>query len=250
MRSEHVSTAVAARVVAVAGNPNCGKTTLFNGLTGGRQRVGNWPGVTVEKKEGRARIRGTEMRFVDLPGIYSLSAYSEDERAARDYLLSGEPELVINIVDATNLERNLYLTTHLLEMKVSVLVVLNMMDLAERQDTQIDVELLEKTLGCPVLGISAISNRDIERVKEALLTVLAASGSAKTAAPEYPNEIDEIVQKWKPRLEDLAGRMKTDTRWLALKLLEADDWVSAAVASSGSLKASEVQRARSTSKRP
>jgi hypothetical protein len=117
MRSEHVPTAVATRVVAVAGNPNCGKTTLFNGLTGGRQRVGNWPGVTVEKKEGIGRVGGAGIRFIDLPGIYSLSAYSEDERVARDYLLGGEPELVIDIVDATNLERNLYLTTHLLEMK-------------------------------------------------------------------------------------------------------------------------------------
>jgi ferrous iron transport protein B len=241
MRSEHVSTAVGARVVAVAGNPNSGKTTLFNGLTGGRQRVGNWPGVTVEKKEGRARIKGTEMRFVDLPGIYSLSAYSEDERVARDYMLSGEPELVINIVDATNLERNLYLTTHLLEMKVPVLVVLNMMDLVEKQHTQIDVELLEKTLGCPVVGISAVKNKDIERVKEALVTALAAADSPKTAAPEYPNEIDEVVQNWKPRLEGIAGRMKTDTRWLALKLLEGDEWVTTALASSGSLKASEIQ---------
>lgn len=184
------------------------------------------------------------MRFVDLPGIYSLSAYSEDERVARDYLLSGEPELVINIVDATNLERNLYLTTHLLEMKVPVLVVLNMMDLAARQDTQIGVELLEKTLGCPVVGISAVKNRDIDRVKEALVTTLAATDSQQTAAPEYPNEIDEIVEKWEPRLEDIADRMKSDTRWLALKLLEADDWVTTAVTSSGSLQSTEIQKAQ------
>ncbi len=244
MRSEHVSTAVAARVVAVAGNPNCGKTTLFNGLTGGRQRVGNWPGVTVEKKEGRARISGMDMRFVDLPGIYSLSAYSEDERVARDYLLSGEPELVINIVDATNLERNLYLTTHLLEMKAPLLVVLNMMDLAERRDTQIDVELLEKILGCPVVAISAIKDRDIDRVREALVAALSSSGSSTAAAPKYPNEINEILQNWKPHLEDLAGRMKTDSRWLALKLLEADDWVTAAVTASGALASREIAEAQ------
>jgi ferrous iron transport protein B len=244
MRSEHVSTAVETRVVAVAGNPNCGKTTLFNGLTGGRQRVGNWPGVTVEKKEGRARIGGMDLRFVDLPGIYSLSAYSEDERVARDYLLSGEVELVINIVDATNLERNLYLTTHLLEMKVPVLVVLNMMDLAVRQDTQIDVELLEKTLGCPVVGISAIKSRDIDRVKEVLTAALNAPSAPNSATPEYPNEIDETVQRWELLLQDLAGRMKTDSRWLALKLLEADDWITDAVTASGAVSEKEIEEAQ------
>jgi len=244
VRSEHVPTAVAARVVAVAGNPNCGKTTLFNGLTGGRQRVGNWPGVTVEKKEGRARIGATEVRFVDLPGIYSLAAYSEDERVARDYLLSGEPELVINIVDATNLERNLYLTTHLLEMRVPLLLVLNMMDLAERRDTQIDAELLEKVLGCPVVAISAVRDRDIQRVREAIFQALSAPKVHTTAAPEYPNEIDEVVQRWKPRLEALASRVKTDARWLALKLLEGDDWVREAVTASGALQADEIEQAQ------
>jgi ferrous iron transport protein B len=137
--------------VGIAGNPNCGKTTLFNALTGGTQRIGNWPGVTVEKKEGTIIHGDNRYNLVDLPGIYSLAAKSEDEKVARDYVLSGEPDLVINILDATNLERNLFLTIHLLEMKVPVLVVLNMMDLAEKNNIKIDLKHLEKHLGCPVI---------------------------------------------------------------------------------------------------
>ena len=234
--------AAASRVVAVAGNPNCGKTTLFNGLTGGRQRVGNWPGVTVEKKEGRALVGGVETRLVDLPGIYSLSAFSEDERIARDYLLGGEPQLVVNIVDATNLERNLYLTTHLLEMKVPVLLVLNMMDLAERRKMHIDAELLGKTLGCPVVAISAVRARDVEWVREAVALALAGSPTT-AAAPEYPNEIEEVLRGWTDRLEPIASRLSADARWVAIKLLEQDEWVTAAVLASRALGAGDIETA-------
>jgi len=241
MRSEHVKAAT--RVVAVAGNPNSGKTTLFNGLTGSHQRVGNWPGVTVEKKEGRALVGGTETRFVDLPGIYSLSAFSEDERVARDYLLGGEADLVIDIVDATNLERNLYLTTYLLEMKVPLLVVLNMMDLAERQGTRIDVALLEKTLGCPVVAISAVRSADVERVRQAVELALSRQPRAG-AVPEYPNEIEEVLQRWAAPLKKVSIGSRADGRWVGLKLLEQDEWVCEVVTASGALPAGEVAGAR------
>jgi len=237
MRSENVS--AVAKALTVAGNPNSGKTTLFNGLTGGKQRVGNWPGVTVEKKEGRARIGDKDIRFVDLPGIYALSAYSEDERVARDYLLSGEPELVINIVDATNLERNLYLTTHLIEMRVPVLVVLNMMDLAEKQNTRIDVESLEKILGCPVVAVSAVRPRDILRVKEAVAANVQHLSPSNTTI-EYPNEIEETIGKWTPRLQNVAAEVCADERWVALKLLEQDEWVTEKVAGSKALEPSLI----------
>jgi ferrous iron transport protein B len=242
MRSENVSTVAKALTVAVAGNPNSGKTTLFNGLTGGKQRVGNWPGVTVEKKEGRARIGDKDIRFVDLPGIYALSAFSEDERVARDYLLSGEPELVINIVDATNLERNLYLTTHLIEMRVPVLVVLNMMDLAEKQNTRIDVESLEKILGCPVVAVSAVRPRDILRVKEAVAANLQHLPLSNTTI-EYPNEIEETIEKWVPRLQNVAAEAGADERWVALKLLEQDEWITEKAVGSNALEPSLISSA-------
>jgi len=130
--------------IAVVGNPNSGKTTLFNGLTGSRQRIGNWPGVTVEKKEGTVALDGKNVILVDLPGVYSLAAHSEDEKIARNYIMSGEPGMVVNIVDAANLERNLYLTTQLLEMRVPLLLVVNMQDLAAKKGVTLDLVSLEK----------------------------------------------------------------------------------------------------------
>jgi ferrous iron transport protein B len=156
------------RTIAVVGNPNCGKTTLFNGLTGSNQRIGNWPGVTVEKKEGTVLLDELETTLVDLPGIYALTALSEDERVARDYILSGEAGLVVNILDGTNLERNLYLTTQLIEMDIPLLVLVNMMDLAGQKGIKIDISRLEKRLGCPVLGISATHKQDLELIKETM----------------------------------------------------------------------------------
>ncbi len=144
--------------VGVVGNPNCGKTTLFNALTGARQRVGNWPGVTVERKTGVCQWPGAEVTLVDLPGVYSLgvvSTTSVDEQIARDYALSGEADLIVNIVDASNLERNLYLTTQLLEMRVPVVVVLNMMDVARERRIEIDTEALARRLGCAVVPVVA-----------------------------------------------------------------------------------------------
>lgn len=210
--------------VAIAGTPNCGKSTLFNGLTGGNQRIGNWPGVTVEKKEGSYKFGGRKVKIVDLPGIYSLSAVSEDEKIAQSYLLSGEADLVINIIDATNLERNLYLTTQLLEMRVPMVIILNMMDLADKQGIQIDFGHLASHLGCPVLPISAVRRSDIEKVKVTLDRLFGSCTPPDTRVT-YSNEIEEAVGELTPELKALSNELGADERWTALKIIENDEWV-------------------------
>jgi ferrous iron transport protein B len=226
--------------VGIAGNPNCGKTTLFNALTGGTQRIGNWPGVTVEKKEGTITHGDNRYNLVDLPGIYSLAAKSEDEKVARDYVLSGEPDLVINILDATNLERNLFLTTHLLEMKVPVLVVLNMMDLAEKNNIKIDLKHLEKHLGCPVIGISAVNKEDIEKCKGALDNALKEKTISEFLV-EYPDEIESVIERWSPGIAPTSREFGVDNRWVALKILESDPWITEKVVAMGDLNKDEIK---------
>ena len=174
------------KAICVVGNPNCGKTTLFNALTGAKQDVGNWPGVTVEKKTGSYAWRGEEVEITDLPGIYSItpsSAAGEDERVARDYILTGETECVVNIIDASNLERNLYLTAQLIEMRVPMLVVVNMLDVAKQHKIEIRLNELEKALGCPVVGIVASRSSGIselkDRISEFLEAELKAGGVAR-----------------------------------------------------------------------
>ena len=154
------------KTYALAGNPNCGKTTLFNALTGATAHVGNWPGVTVDKREGVYKGGEISVNIVDLPGIYSLSPYTPEEVVSRNYILDEKPDGIINIIDATNLERNLYLTTQLLEMDVPVIVALNMIDEVEKSGDKIDAVSLEKTLGVPVVPISALKNRGIKQLKE------------------------------------------------------------------------------------
>jgi len=145
--------------IALAGNPNSGKTTVFNNLTGTRQRVGNWPGVTVEKKEGNLTFKKHNIKVVDLPGVYSLTAYSLDEVIARNYIVDEKPDVVVDVVDASSLERNLYLTVQLLEMQTSLVIALNMMDVAESKGYRIDVAELSELLGAPVVPMVACALR-------------------------------------------------------------------------------------------
>ena len=161
--------------IALAGNPNSGKTTLFNALTGANQYVGNWPGVTVEKKEGKLK-KHSDVIITDLPGIYSLSPYTIEEVVARDYLIDEKPGAIINIVDGTNLERNLYLTTQLVELGIPVVVAINMMDVVRKNGDKIDTAALSERLACPVVEISALKGTGIEEAANA--AIKAASGDA------------------------------------------------------------------------
>ena len=212
-------------IVGVVGNPNCGKTTLFNALTGARQRVGNWPGVTVERKTGRYSFEGIEFELVDLPGTYSLEVADEgvsaDERIARDYVASREADLILNIVDASNLERNLYLTSQLIEMKVPLVVVLNMMDAAGDAGILVDVPGLAAALGCPVLPVVASSGKGIPALRAAIRDAALASPVPPGSIP-YGAAVERAVAALLPGIDTLARAQKADPRWLALRLLEGD----------------------------
>ena len=166
--------------IALAGNPNSGKTTLFNALTGSNQYVGNWPGVTVEKKEGKLK-KNSEVVITDLPGIYSLSPYTLEEVVARNYLINERPDAILNIVDGTNLERNLYLTTQLIELGIPVVIAINMMDVVRKNGDKINVAELSRELGCPIIEISALKSDGVMEAAEAAI----AAAKAGKAVPMH-----------------------------------------------------------------
>ena len=203
--------------IALAGNPNCGKTILFNQITGQNGYVGNWPGVTVEKKEAKLSA-DKSVTITDLPGIYSLSPYSPEERVSRDYLMSGEPDVVIQVVDATNLERNLYLALQVIETGVPVVVALNMADLLEKNGDKIDTEALSKSLGCPVVMISALKNRGLDNL------IAEAKQAAGSASGKTPHKFDSAIEDVLDHIEgQLPGSVPAHKRrYYAVKLFERD----------------------------
>ncbi len=206
--------------IALAGNPNCGKTTLFNALTGSNQYVGNWPGVTVEKKEGKLK-KHDDVKIMDLPGIYSLSPYTLEEVVARNYLINERPDAILNIIDGTNLERNLYLTTQLVELGIPVVVAINMMDIVRKNGDKLNIEQLSKHLGCKVVEISALKN---EGIMEAAETAIAASKGTKTI-PQH--SFNGVVEHALAHIEEAAVHdMPEDRqRWYAIKIFERDEKV-------------------------
>ena len=209
--------------VALIGNPNVGKSLLFNDLTGGKAHVGNWPGKTVEKKEGICRYKGEEIKIVDLPGTYSLTAHSIDELIARDYIVKEKPDVVIDIVDASNLERNLYLTLQLLELEANVVIALNKYDIAKSLGYRIDVDELSRILGVRVIPTVATTKEGIDKLLEAVLEAAREKKRRKVtigygkAAEKLISRVERTILKDK----DLSSRYPT--RWLAIKILEGDE---------------------------
>ena len=207
--------------IALAGNPNCGKTTLFNSLTGSNQFVGNWPGVTVEKKEGRLKGR-KDVIVTDLPGIYSLSPYTLEEVVARNYLIDERPDAILNIIDGTNLERNLYLTTQLTELGIPVVVAVNMIDIVRKNGDKINISQLSKELGCEVCEISALKGVG---VKEAAERAVAAAESRECTVPQH--SFCGCVEHAIAHIEEafLHNIPEEQQRWYAIKIFERDEKV-------------------------
>ncbi|MDR0886585.1 MAG: 50S ribosome-binding GTPase, partial [Clostridiales Family XIII bacterium] len=210
--------------IALIGNPNSGKTTMFNDITGSSQYVGNWPGVTVEKKEGKLR-KHKDVLIQDLPGVYSLSPYTPEEVVTRDYLIDVRPDAVINIIDATNIERSLYLTTQVLEANLPTVIALNMMDVADKQGIKVNTEELSKRLGCPVVKMSAIRSEGIMDAAKLALKLAHdnagrgaganAAKAAKNAEMQFSEEIETIISE----IQDIT---RAD-RYTAIKLFERDE---------------------------
>ena len=205
--------------IALAGNPNCGKTTLFNALTGSNQFVGNWPGVTVEKKEGKLKNH-KDVVITDLPGIYSLSPYTLEEVVARNYLINEKPDAIINIVDGTNIERNLYLSTQIMELGIPVIMAVNMMDVLEKTGDTINTDELSQKLGCEVVEISALKGTGIQKAAEKAVTL--ASGKKKvTPVHSFDKDVEAVITKVEEKLANVVA--EEQKRFFAIKLLEKDD---------------------------
>ena len=218
--------------IALAGNPNCGKTTMFNALTGANQYVGNWPGVTVEKKEGKlkGKRKGEDITITDLPGIYSLSPYTLEEVVSRDFLLNENPDVIIDLVDATNIDRNLYLTTQLIETGVPVVIALNMADLLEKRGIKIDVERLSMLLNCPIVETSALKGKGLDEVVEEAIKV-AKKNTVDLPKEIFSKDVEAAIAEVKNVLPSSISEDKR--RWYAVKFLENDSKVAESVVLSG-----------------
>ena len=206
--------------IALAGNPNAGKTTLFNALTGSNQFVGNWPGVTVEKKEGKLK-KHDDVVIMDLPGIYSLSPYTLEEVVARNYLITERPDAILNIVDGTNLERNLYLTTQLTELGIPVVVAVNMMDAVRKNGDRINIDELSRELGCKVVEISALKGEGVAEAAEE--AIKAAKGAKTVPMHTFSGPVEHAIA----HIEEAAvhNMPLEQQRWYAIKIFERDDKV-------------------------
>ncbi|MEE3451248.1 MAG: ferrous iron transporter B, partial [Acutalibacteraceae bacterium] len=206
--------------IALAGNPNSGKTTLFNALTGSNQFVGNWPGVTVEKKEGKLK-KHSNVTITDLPGIYSLSPYTLEEVVARNYLIGERPDVILNIIDGTNLERNLYLTTQLTEIGIPVVLAVNMMDIVEKNGDKINTTMLSKQLGCKAVEISALKGQGIMEAAE--VAIEAANGEKTVPMHTFSGPVEHAIAHIEEEI--VHDKPEEQQRWYALKVFERDDKV-------------------------
>ncbi len=205
--------------IALIGNPNCGKTTIFNALTGTQQRIGNWPGVTVEKKSGWFRFENHQLEIIDLPGIYSFDEeISEDEKVAKEYILSGDANVFVNIIDSTHFERNLYLTLLLLEMGIPMIVVLNMKDLAANSGVRINPSSLQEILGVPVISIKGTDKEDIKKFKK-LLIKSSIEDCVSEHRIQFRASIEKVISQWAQILDSEVRSHCVSSRWLALDLL-------------------------------
>ena len=207
--------------IALAGNPNAGKTTLFNALTGANQFVGNWPGVTVEKKEGKLKNH-KDVEIVDLPGIYSLSPYTLEEVVSRNYLVKERPDAILNIIDGTNLERNLYLTTQLVELGIPMVVAVNMMDVVKKNGDKIHINKMSELLNCPVFEISALKNEGCTQAIEEAIKIAKENKKA-----EYQHRFEPCVEHTLAHIEEaiLHNLSEEKQRWYSIKLFERDSKV-------------------------
>ncbi len=219
--------------IALAGNPNSGKTSVFNAMTGARQHVGNYPGVTVEHKEGFRRINGVELAIVDLPGTYSLTAHSEDELVARDFIVEEKPDAVIAVVDASNLERNLYLVTQLLELQVPLVLDFNMSDVADARGYSFDYNMLAELLGTPIVPTVGNKGQGIDRLLRAAVELASSTQTHKEHIVKYGREVEAEIEKLEALLEGETVLEGYPSRWLAVKLLENDEEARRKVSESG-----------------
>jgi len=218
--------------IALAGNPNTGKTTMFNNLTGARQHVGNWPGVTVEKKWGGLKHQGYDINVVDLPGVYSLTAYSPDEVIARKFVVEERPDVVVDIMDAANLERNLYLAVQFMELGAKLIIVLNMTDVAASRNHRIDAEKLSRRLGVPVVRTVANRNEGTKKLLDHIVN-LGQSMSDADFRIDYGKEIEKEIKKLEEIIQKSPLSLNYPSRWLAIKLLEEDEEITRIVQGKG-----------------